>query len=94
MIISKFLRYGATIPRRSSGGGYLISGKYFLSPTASYMKSEKKPCSFTLFLMVGATARIFYSNGFWEPNEQSIAERVEEGEDGGCKELQLGMLRK
>jgi hypothetical protein len=58
------------------------------------MKSEKKPFSFTLFLMVGATAKIFYSNGFWEPNEQSIAERVEEGKDGGCKELQLGMLRK
>ena len=47
------------------------------------MKSEKKPFSFTLFLMVGATAKIFYSNGFWEPNEQSIAERVEEGKDEG-----------
>jgi len=49
---------------------------------------------FTLFLMVGETAKIFYSNGFWEPNEQSIEERVEVGEVGGCKELQLGMLRK
>ena len=58
------------------------------------MKSEKKPFSFTLFLTGGATAKIFYSNGFWEPNEQSIAERVEEGKVGGCKELQLGMLRK
>jgi hypothetical protein len=41
------------------------------------MKLEKKPCSFTLFLMVGETARISYSNGFWERNEQSIAEKVE-----------------
>jgi len=72
----------------------LISGRYFLSLTASSTKSEKKPCSFSLFLMVGATARIFYSNGCWKPNEQSIAERVEEGEDEGCKELQFGMLRK
>jgi hypothetical protein len=47
------------------------------------MKSEKKPCSFTLFLMVGETAKIFYSNGFWEPNEGSIAEKVEAGKDGG-----------
>jgi hypothetical protein len=39
------------------------------------MKSEKKPFSFTLFLTGGATARIFYSNGFWEPNEGSNAER-------------------
>jgi hypothetical protein len=58
------------------------------------MKSEKKQCSFTLFLMVGVTAKIFYSNGFWEFNEQSIAERVEADKDWGCKELQLGMLRK
>ena len=47
------------------------------------MKSEKKPFLFTLFLMVGATAKIFYSNGFGEPNEQSIAERVEAGKDWG-----------
>jgi hypothetical protein len=33
---------------------------------------------------------MFYSNGFWEPNEGSIAEKVEAGKDGGCKELQLG----
>jgi len=33
--------------------------------------------------MVGATAKIFYSNGFWEPNEGSIAEKVEAGKDGG-----------
>ena len=38
---------------------------------------------FTLFLMVGETAKIFYSNGFWEPNEGSIAEKVEAGKDGG-----------
>jgi hypothetical protein len=94
MTIFKFPRHGVPVPRRTSGGGYLISGKYLLSPTASYMKSEKKPCSFTLFLMVGATAKIFYSNAFWEPNEQSIAERVEEGKDWGYKELQLWMLRK
>jgi len=44
--------------------------------------------------MVAETAKIFYSNGFWVPNEQSIEERVEAGKDGGCNELQLGMLRK
>jgi hypothetical protein len=69
MTIFKFHRQEATIPRRSSGGGYSISGKYFLTPTASYMKSEKKPCSFTLLLADGATARIFYSSGFSEFNE-------------------------
>jgi len=72
----------------------LISGKYFLSLTASSTKSEKKPFLFTLFLTDGATAKIFYSKGFWELNEQSIAERVEAGKAGGCKDLQLGMLRK
>jgi len=45
------------------------------------MKSEKKPFSFKLFLMVGETAKIFCSKGFSEFNEQSIAERVEEGKD-------------
>jgi hypothetical protein len=51
------------------------------------MRSEKKPFSSTLSLTGGATANIFYSNGFWEPNEKSIAERMEEGEDGRGKEL-------
>ena len=36
------------------------------------MKSEKKPFSFTLFLTGGATAKIFYSNGFWEFNEKAL----------------------
>ncbi len=40
--------------------------------------------------MVGATARIFYSNGFWEPNEQSIAERVEEGKMGDARSYNSG----
>ena len=61
----------------------MISEKYFLSPTASYMKSEKIPFSFTLFLTDGETAKIVYSNGFSELNEQSNAERVEAGKDGG-----------
>src|SRR4030042_6225152 len=73
----KQCRQGATIPRRCSGGGFLISGRYFLSPTASSMKLEKKPFLFKLFLTGGATAKIFYSNGFWEFNEQNIAVRVE-----------------
>jgi len=43
--------------------------------------------------MVGETARIFYSNGFWEFNEQGNSGRRETSEGKGCKELQLGMLR-
>jgi hypothetical protein len=33
------------------------------------MKSGGKPSSFTLFSMVGETAKIFYGNGFWEFND-------------------------
>jgi|GEM_PF-4680648 len=94
MITFKSPRYVGSVPQGTSGGGFLISGKYFSSLIASYMKSEKKPYSFTLFLMVGETARIFYSNNSWGPNEHCISYRVEEGKDGGCKELQLRDAKK
>ena len=37
------------------------------------MKSEIKRSSFMLFLTDAVTAKTFYSNGFWELSEQTLA---------------------